>query len=178
MGAPGWAALLMAGVIWMVLPPAGERRLSRRVRRRLPGWLTLVPDALGTRPRALASGALAVAVALWTSPLGWAAVVPAGIVAAVAYLLLGRVTPADRARRTAALVTTLPQVCDLLAVAVAAGLPLRRAVEVVADAVGGAAGQVLEGIAARVRLGESESQAWAELEPEPAWELVAREVSR
>ncbi len=179
MTAAAWAALLVAGAIWMSLPPAGERRLARRVRRNLPGWLTPVPDALGARPRGLAAGVLGVAVALWSSALGWMAVVPAVIAATAAYVLLGRVTPAGQARRAAELTSTLPQVCDLLAVAVAAGLPLRRAVEVVAEAVGGAAAaQVLGGVAARVRLGESEAQAWAELEREPVLRTVAREVSR
>lgn len=173
-----WIALLVAGAAWLVVPQAGERRLVQRMPRRLPGWLAPLPDALGTRPRGLASGALAIAVALWSSALGWAAVVPTAIVGAGAYLLLGRVTPAGRARRTAELVSTLPQVCDLLAVAVSAALPLRAAVEVVAGAVGGAAGEALEGVAARVRLGEPESQAWAELEQEPALQAVAREISR
>lgn len=172
------AALLAAAAIWLAVPPAGERRLTPRMPRSLPSWLTPVPEALGSRPRGLASGALAVAVALWSSALGWLALAPAAIVGVGAYLLLGRVTPAGRARRTTELVSTLPQVCDLLAVAVAAGLPLRRAVEVVAEAVGGPAGQVLEGVAARVRLGEAESAAWAELEQEPALQTVAREVSR
>lgn len=178
MTAPAWAALLVAGAIWLVVSPAGERRLVRRELPSLPEWLAPVPDALAARPRGLASGGLAVAVALWSSALGWAALAPAAIVGVAAYLLLGRVTPAARARRTAELVSTLPQVCDLLAVAVAAGLPLRRAVEVVAAAVGGAVGQELESVAARVRLGEPESQAWAELEREPALQTVAREVSR
>jgi pilus assembly protein TadC len=177
-GSSALAALLVAGAIWLMAPPAAERRLALPVRRSLPSWLTPVPDALGARPRGLAAAGLAVTVALWSSALGWAALVPAAVVGPVAYLLLGRVTPAGRARRTAELVSTLPQVCDLLAVAVAAGLPLRRAVEVVSAAVGGAAGQELEEIAARVRLGEPESQAWAELEKEPALQTVAREVSR
>lgn len=178
MSIPAWAALLMTGAVWMLVPPAGERRLVVRAPLRLPGRLMPVPDALGTRPRGLAAGALAVAVALWSSALGWVALLPASIVGVLAYLLLGRVTPAGRARRTAELIAALPQVCDLLAVAVAAGLPLRRAVDVVAEVAGGAAGQALEGVAARVRLGEPEAQAWAELEREPALELVAREVSR
>lgn len=178
MSASVWPAVLLGVALWLVIPPAGERRLAGPPQRRLPGWLAPLPDALGTRQRALAAGALAAAVALWSSALGWAAVVPAGLAAATAFVGLGRVTPAGRARRTAELVSALPQVCDLLAVAVAAGQPLRRAVEVVAEAVGGPAAEVLAGVAARVRLGEPEAQAWAELEAEPAFQYVAREVSR
>lgn len=183
-----WPAVLLALSIWLLVPPAGERRLARPRRRRAPGWLSPLPDALGPAPRALASGALAAAVALWSSALGssalgasapgWGALLPAGLAAAVAFVALGRVTTAGGARRTAVLVGSLPQVCDLLAVAVAAGQPLRRAVEVVAPAVGGPAGEALAGVAAKVRLGESEAQAWAELEEEPALQHIAREVSR
>lgn len=178
MNSPGWVAVLVAAAIWTAVPPAGERRLARPLDRVLPDWLAPVPDALGLAPRGIAAGALAAAIALWTSPLGWGAVGLAGVAAGVTFLVLGRVAPAGRARRTAELVAALPQACDLLAVAVAAGLPLRLSVEVVALAVGGPAGQALEGVAARVRLGMPEPEAWAELEQEPALLVVAREVSR
>lgn len=176
--ATGWPALLLTVAIWLAVPPAGERRLARPAQRWMPGWLMPLPDALGRAPRALASGALAAAVALWSSALGWGAVAAAGIAGVAAFVALGRVTTAGRARRTAELVRALPQACDLLAVSVAAGQPLRRAVEVVAPAVGGPVGEALEGVAAKVRLGEPEAQAWAELDQEPALEHVAREVSR
>lgn len=173
-----WAAVLLGAAVWTVAPPAGERRLARPVRRALPGWLAPVPDALGSRPRGLAAGALAAAVALWTSSLGWVSLGLGAIVGVVGFVALGRVTPASRARRTAALVAALPQACDLLAVAVAAGLPLRVAVDVVADAVGGPVGEVLCEVAARVRLGASEAEAWAELEDDPAVGSMAREIAR
>ena len=77
-----WAAVLVAGAIWLVIPPARERRLVRREPRSLPGWLAPVPDALPSRPRGLASAGLAVAVALGSSALGWAALAPAGLAGA------------------------------------------------------------------------------------------------
>lgn len=172
------AAGLIAVAVWLAVPPAVERRLAERVRWRLPAWAMPVPDALGTRPRGLASGGLALAVVLWAPGLGWLGMVLAAVAGAATYLLLGRVTPAGAARRQAELVAALPQVCDLLAVAIESGLPLRRAVEVVAPAVGGVAGGVLDGVIARVRLGGSEAEAWAELEHEPALQTIAREVSR
>ena len=178
MSAQVWAALLASASLWLLLQPAGERRLIRPAERRLPLWLVPVPDALGVRPRGLAAGTLAVAVLLWGSPLGWPALVLAGLAGSAAFVVLGRVTPAGRARRTAELVAALPQACDLLAVAVASGLPLRTAVEVVAEAVGGPAGEALGAVAARVRLGIPEPRAWAELEAEPALQSMAREVSR
>ena len=173
-----WATLLLAGAVWLLIAPAGERRLIRPAPRRLPGWLAPVPDALDVRPRGLAAVGLGVAVLAWAAPLGWAALAPAGLTAATAFVLLGRVAPAARARRTADLVAALPQVCDLFAVATAAGLPLRGAVEVVAEAIGGPAAEVLGVVAAQVRLGEPEAQAWAELESEPALAATAREISR
>lgn len=172
------AALLAAAAIWLAVPPAGERRLTPRMPRSLPSWLTPVPEALGSRPRGLASGALAVAVALWSSALGWLALAPAAIVGVGAYLLLGRVTPAGRARRTAELVSTLPQVCDLLAVTLESGLPLRSATRVLADVLPGPLGEALAGVDTRVSLGADESAAWRELATEPGLEALGLEVAR
>lgn len=171
-------ALLVAGASWLMVVPAAERRLVHRTQPGLPRWLTPVPDALGIRPRGLAAGASGVAVALWSSGWSWGGLVVAAAVTLGVFLALGRVTSAGSARRQAELRSALPAVCELLAVAVAAGLPLRSAVDVAVEAVDGPARQVLAEVAARVRLGEPESQAWAELEREPALQTIAHEVSR
>jgi pilus assembly protein TadC len=99
-------------------------------------------------------------------------------VGAACYVVLGRFTSAAEQRRRQLLVAGLPQACDLLAVAVAAGLPVRVAVERVAATLGGPVGDALGGVAARVRLGVPEPEAWAELASQPGLEALAREVSR
>lgn len=173
-----FAAICAAFAAALCVAAPIERRLRPPLRRRLPGWLEPVPDALGVRPRGFAAAVLAAAVALWTGQLGWGALVAALGAGAATFLLLGRATPASRARRSAELTAALPQVCDLLGAAVSAGLPLRTAVQVVAETIGGAAAEPLAGIAARVRLGIPETDAWAELSADDPWQSVAREISR
>jgi pilus assembly protein TadC len=81
-------------------------------------------------------------------------------------------------RREQRMVAALPAVCDLLAVCLEAGLPLRGAVAALANVIEGPAQPVLVKLAARVRLGVEESQAWAEQRDEPGWQQLADEVSR
>lgn len=164
--------------VWLIVPPAAERRLGKPRFVRLPAWLAPLPDALGTRQRGLVGAVLAAAVAAWSGQLGWWGVLPAVAAGGLAFILLGRFTTADRARRGDQMVAALPQACDLLAVAVEAGLPVRLAVEAVAPTVEGPLGDALAGVAARVRLGIPEPQAWAELESEPGLEALSRELAR
>jgi pilus assembly protein TadC len=81
-------------------------------------------------------------------------------------------------RREQQMVAALPGVCDLLAVCLEAGLPLRAAVASLAELIDGPAKPVLVKLAARVRLGVEESQAWAEQADVPGWHQLADEVSR
>lgn len=177
----GWAvaAALLAGVVvWLGVPDSVERRLAERPPLRLPGWLAPVPDALGARQRGLAAVALAAAVAVWGGQLGALAGAVAVGAGGLAFVLLGRVASADSARREAALASSLPQACELMAVAVEGGLPLRAATEAVAATFDGPLGEALSGVVAKVRLGMPEGDAWAELGSDTALEAVARELSR
>lgn len=173
------ASLAMAAVVLALVRPPGERRLAEPgPARGVPAWLAPLPDALGVRQRALAAALAAAGVAIWTSGWGWATLVCAALVGGVGFVVLGRFEPSSRARRRQQVVSGLPQACDLLAVAVEAGLPLRVAAERVAEVVGGPVSEAIDGVVARVRLGIPDRQAWAELRTEPGLEVLGRELAR
>ncbi|MFZ0529063.1 MAG: type II secretion system F family protein, partial [Propionicimonas sp.] len=111
--------------------------------------------------------------------LGWWGLPAAAIVGVVSYAVLGRLESAAALRRNFQLTAALPQVCDLLAVCLEAGLPLRRAVEAIAEAAGDPIREPLAQVAARVNLGVDEADAWAEIaRQEPALASLGREVAR
>lgn len=172
-----WAvvAALAAGaavLAWRGAP--GDRLRPRSVRARGRPWTTgagrdrwLVPVA------ASASGLLLVVGLGWW---GLAAAIGLGVASAVAQ----ERREADRAgRRRARLEAQLPQACDLLAVCLEAGLPLRRATEVIAGAVEAPLSEVLAELCAVVALGADEDRAWREAGlAEPTLATLAREVGR
>jgi pilus assembly protein TadC len=102
-----------------------------------------------------------------------------GLGAAVAVLLLAerglRRLPDSRAS-DARLLRELPVACDLLAVCVAAGIPLPGALAAVAGAVPGALGAELERVAGMTRLGAGAVTAWQGAAP--ALEPLARTLRR
>ena len=140
-------------------------------------------DGAGSEPRipqrvglALATGASAL---LLTAGLGWWGVPAAAAVAVASYLVLGQLVSGEATKRNTELVAALPQVCDLLAVCLEAGLPLRRAVAVIGEVVEGPMRGVLAQLAARVNLGADEADAWAEVAAqEPTLASLCREVAR
>jgi pilus assembly protein TadC len=116
-------------------------------------------EPAGTRTRWLLAGAAGLAVALLVGN-GWG-VVAGGAVAVAADRLLRRETPDATAREQAALAHDLPGICDLLAVCLAAGLPVPGALSAVAEAVPEPAGPRLRTVAARLRLGAAPREAWS-----------------
>jgi len=90
---------------------------------------------------------------------------PAGALLAVAVGLAGeRLLRTDRVadrERRAALEWELPAAGDLLAVCLAAGMPVGTAVAAVADAVGEPLAGVLRGVAGLYRLGAEPRRAWS-----------------
>lgn len=82
------------------------------------------------------------------------------------------------AARRLAVAEGVPLVCDLLAVAVEAGRPVRAALKVVADACPEPSREVLWSIANRVDLGVAEDQAWAVLGEQPGYRAAARDIAR
>lgn len=164
-------ALALAVVSARASPAARLRdRQSRRASSTLPGL---------SRPRLLSSVAAAVSALFLVAGLGWWGVPAAAAIGAVSYLTLGHLLSADATRRRDRIVADLPQACDLLAVCLDSGLPLRGAVEAVAEPLGGPLGNLLGELAAKVWLGVDEAQAWAELAgTEPSLGVLGREVAR
>lgn len=80
-------------------------------------------------------------------------------------------------RRVETVKQELPLVCDLLAVCLETGLPLRVAVDALVDATGPPVRSALAQVSARVQLGVEETLAWEELRETPGWEELASELS-
>ena len=93
-------------------------------------------------------------------------------------IVVAGLEPAVCRRRRLALVRAGPLVADLLAAALSAGVPMERALPVVARAVGGPAGALLDEVDRRCELGEPAAAAWGRLRDEPGLGGVARAVAR
>lgn len=104
-------------------------------------------------------------------------VVGIGVAAGVSAALGRLETAAHRAERLA-VTADMPLLADLLAAALAAGVPLERATAVVARAVGGPLERRLLRVDALVRLGQPAASAWGELGTEPAAAALVACVGR
>ncbi|PFG17757.1 type II secretion system (T2SS) protein F [Propionicimonas paludicola] len=108
----------------------------------------------------------------WAVPLGLAA-------GAAGYLASGRLKSAAEAARSRALASAVPGLCDLIAVCLDAGLPLRNAVAELGRVLPGPAGEVMNRLGAAVALGTDEAAAWRELAAaEPELAELGRELAR
>ena len=160
----------MSVLIWRAMP------LARLAARASPAAARTPP---GMRRRVGTAALIAASALLLGGGLGWWALLVAGVLGVVSHLLLGRLSTGWQARRRRELAGQLPQLCDLLAVGLEAGLPLRRAVEVLAAVLPGPVAGLLALIDAQVRLGVDEARVWAEIaEEEPALGPLGREVAR
>ncbi len=92
--------------------------------------------------------------------------------------LISRMESASARRERLELTRTAPLVADLLAAALTAGVPLEDATPVVARAVGGAAGRMLDDVHHREQLGEPAAAAWAGLGSVVGLGGIARAVGR
>lgn len=104
-----------------------------------------------------------------------------GIVALVGLPLLAVVGGGQltlRRGEAAAAREDLADTVELLAVCLAAGAPIRYALEVVADTRGVATTAVLEKVLGLLAVGIPEQQAWLELADDEVWGPVARDVAR
>jgi Flp pilus assembly protein TadC len=169
----GWVlvASLAAGLAVLVAWAQPAQRL-----RRADPPARVDPARLRRRRMAALSAAAGVAVGL---ALGWWAL-PLGIGAGVGgYLAAGRVRSAAQDARGRALAAAVPALCDLLAVCLEAGLPLRNASAELSRVLPDPAGELLGRLAATVRLGADEAVAWRELaQAEPALADLGRELAR
>lgn len=198
------AAALASAAVWLAGPAASGRRTgAARWPGRPPGS---APVGGSLAPRAPATGAGgrvargsphagapddAEALARWARPasllagaaawllLGGLVGLVVGIGLAVGLpVLLGRLESGSARRRRLALVQVAPVVADLLAAAMTAGVPLERALPVVARAVGGPAEGLLTGVRRRMELGEAAEVAWSGITQAPGLGDLARTVAR
>ncbi|HEY3001739.1 MAG TPA: type II secretion system F family protein [Kribbellaceae bacterium] len=149
--------------------PSTDRSVSRT--RLGPGGLARV-----ARSHRLAAGAGAVGV-LAAFGLPWGLPV-AGVVLVAVPVLLRRIEPAGVRRRRERVEADLPLAVELLAACLRAGRPPGEAVALVASAVGGPLGAMLDEIAGRLVLGADPAYAWAVLAGEPACAPLSRAVVR
>lgn len=143
-----------------------------------PAWLRPRPGALPRRVRiALAVAVAAIAVVVvGAGPFASAAV--AVVAWAGAYAGLAFVSTEDPRAREEQIMLDLPEILDLLAAALTAGAPLRRAVRMVADLTEGPATRELRQVVARIDVGMADADAWAALGEDPVLGETARDLAR
>lgn len=139
----------------------------------------------GRRPVRTAGRRLqqSVLIAMSAAPLaigvGWWALLAAAVLGVVSHAALGHLEAGGVARRRELLAAGLPQACDLLAVCLESGLPLRLAAGEVARVLDDPLGAALAEVSTTVALGADEAGAWADLaDTEPALAGLGREVAR
>lgn len=181
-----WPALAVAAAVALVTPDpwAVARRLAvpgtGPRRPWLPRLLEPVPGALSgeTRARvAITAAALGVLVPLAGGASGAAAaLVP--ILAALSYLVSGRIVAPSERRRRESRRADLPALLELMASCLAAGLPVRGAAAAVATARPGPLADDIDLVLAQIAIGDAESRAWLRLADDPVWGPVAKDLAR
>jgi pilus assembly protein TadC len=163
------AAAGLAVLAWRAAPGTRLAVAAVAGRPRTPeAWRRLRQSAL------IATSALPLAIGLG----GWALPV-AAVLGVVSHVVLGRLLAASVTRRRDQLLAGLPQACDLLAVCLESGLPLRLAAAEVAQVLGEPLAGVLAEVSATVALGADEAEAWTQLAvDEPGLAVLGREVAR
>ncbi|MGA3486784.1 type II secretion system F family protein [Micromonosporaceae bacterium DT55] len=168
------ASLLAAGCLLAAALVAGlrprPRRLARLRRSGPPPQSRLRRDPI--RGAAVLAGlAAAITVGGWAAPLAGLAV------AVTADRALRRLEPPAVRRRRQRESADLPLAADLLAAALRGGTPVDRAVEAVAEALGGPLAERLTRVGRTLRLGGDPPEAWAHLAPvEGAQRLIVAAV--
>lgn len=132
----------------------------------------------GPAPRRVHLASVVAGAALWLLVGGVIGGVGGIALALVLPAVIARLEPAQVRRERLELVRTAPLVADLLSASLAAGVPLALSIPVVAQAVGGRAGQLLLGVQRRTDLGEPMARAWASLEATAGLGGIARSVAR
>jgi pilus assembly protein TadC len=159
------AALALAGAALLWSP--GSRLAAHRVRtlRAPPAGppRTSLPPSIRRR---LLAGTIGLAAGLLIGGILGAVLAPVVAVAGARWLRRGDGNAAAEDR--AALLRELPGACDLLAVCLAAGVPVGAALTAVGAAVPAPLGPQLSGVAAVSRLGAEPRRAWADVPPELA----------
>lgn len=152
---------------WLPTSVPGEGHLAGR---RDPG------EDLLTRRRG------AVSLLAGAAPLllvgGLAGVVVCGVTVVLVHRLLGAREPAAERRRREAVARGLPEVVDLLAVALASGASPGRALSIVAEAVEGPIVADLLAVEGSLALGRDPSTVWREVARRPELATLGRAMAR
>lgn len=175
----GWLSAALAAAAMALMVPTGRGGLARL--RGSPPRET-APDAdVGRLPlrvrRILAAGVGISVVLLFDLPLLLGAVIGL-VVAAAAFVGLRFVSTDDPAARRERMVLDLPEVLDLLAAALAAGVPLRRAVRLVVDLGETQVSAELQRVVARIDVGMPDADSWQALADHPVLGETARDLAR
>jgi len=137
------------------------------------------PAVPAARRRRRQSALIALSAVPLAIGLGWSALPVAVVLGVVSHMVLGRLVATSVARRRDLLLSALPQACDLVAVCLESGLPLRQASAEVARVLSEPLGGVLAEVSATVALGADEADTWAQLaQAEPGLAALGREVAR
>jgi pilus assembly protein TadC len=159
----GASALVLGGAALLLWPSAGSTRSGRLRGLRAPAP-TSVPvqphHSAGRLRRWVLAGGAGLAAALLVG--GLLGVVAGAAAAGGIDRLLRSAAPDDAQRQSARMVRELPVVCDLLAVCLAAGVPVGGALAAVGSAVSPPLGPPLTTIAGLYRLGTQPRRAWAD----------------
>ncbi len=175
------AGLCVALVILVGARSVDWGRLSLlRVGRKLPQpiWFQPIPGAMPAKTRAMLASGFGLAALMVPVPVGGWTLPVAALAAAIAFVVLGRLERASVKARRERLRDQLPDACDLLAEALAAGVPMHRAVQLVAGLSPPETAEVLDGVVAQVDVGVSMRTAWHSLGDDPVWGRVAQAVAR
>jgi Flp pilus assembly protein TadB len=186
--AVGWVCVGFAGLaaFGLVRPPPERLRRAAAIasadrRRREWAWLAgHGGPSLGRRlmlGAAAAAGLCLAASSLvdrpgWQIWLGWPVATVAGA------MLLGRLEPLSARRRREQLIFDTPQALELIAVGLAAGMPVRVAGRAVADAYDSAVGEELGRVLSLVDLGMADAEAWRTLRDHPQLGPAAQDLAR
>lgn len=180
----GFAGLAAFGLVRS--PPQQQRRAGAvvAVSRRSPGrvWLRGWEGGPSLRRRLVLGSAAAAGVCLAASSIadgpGWRIWLGWPVVTVSAAVLLGWLEPSTARRRREELISDTPPALELMATALAAGMPVRLAGRAVADAFDSAVGEDLGRLLALVDLGASDAEAWRTLHDHPQLGPAAQDLSR
>lgn len=168
---PAVAAVLAAAAVVLGLPA----RPVLSARRPDPG--TPAPEESWLRNHRVVLSLSAAGAGPALLPAAWG--VPVGVGLAVAVWWAGaRAEPPGERRAREEVARELPDVVRLLAVALAAGVPVAVALDQVADALPGRATGLLRLCRGRLALGVPAEQVWVELARQPGLEPLGRALAR
>jgi pilus assembly protein TadC len=127
---------------------------------------------------AAAATGLCLAASSLVDRLGWQIWLGWPVVTVAAAVLLGLLEPLSARRRREQLISDTPQALELIAIGLAAGMPVRVAARVVADAYDSAIGEELGRVLALVDLGTPDAEAWRMLGDHPQLGPAAQDLTR